>query len=198
MINNNNIWQKCLEELSSSLTEKDMRVWIKPLKVEHDTNEIKLYAPNKFVKEEVEKNFFNKILSTLGKMNADILVTLNIGANIRNREVARDLPIGFKTNLNKEMTFETFVEGKSNQLAKAACLSVIKEPGILNPLYIYGGVGLGKTHLLHSIGNQLSSENKKVVYLHSEKFVQNMVTALRNNQMAVSYTHLTLPTTPYV
>ena len=183
MINNNNIWQKCLEELSSTLTEKDMRVWIKPLKVEHDTNEIKLYAPNKFVKEEVEKNFFNKILSTLGKMNADILVTLNIGANIRSREVARDLPIGFKTNLNKEMTFETFVEGKSNQLAKAACLSVIKEPGVLNPLYIYGGVGLGKTHLLHSIGNQLSSEDKKVVYLHSEKFVQNMVTALRNNQM---------------
>ena len=133
-----------------------MSVWIKPLKVEHDTNEIKLYAPNKFVKEEVEKNFFNKILSTLGKMNADILVTLNIGANIRSREVARDLPIGFKTNLNKEMTFETFVEGKSNQLAKAACLSVIKEPGVLNPLYIYGGVGLGKTHLLHSIGNQLS------------------------------------------
>ena len=99
--NNNNIWQKCLEELSSTLTEKDMRVWIKPLKVEHDTNEIKLYAPNKFVKEEVEKNFFNKILSALGKMNADILVTLNIGANIRNREVARELPVGFKTNLNK-------------------------------------------------------------------------------------------------
>ena len=183
MINNNNIWQKCLEELSSTLTEKDMRVWIKPLKVEHNTNEIKLYAPNKFVKEEVEKNFFNKILSTLGKMNVDILVTLNIGANMRSREVARELPVGFKTNLNKEMTFDTFVEGKSNQLAKAACLSVIKEPGILNPLYIYGGVGLGKTHLLHSIGNQLSSDNKKVVYLHSEKFVQNMVTALRNNQM---------------
>ena len=78
MINNNNIWQKCLEELSSTLTEKDMRVWIKPLKVEHDTNKIKLYAPNKFVKEEVEKNFLNKILSTLGKMNADILVTLNM------------------------------------------------------------------------------------------------------------------------
>ena len=81
------------------------------------------------------------------------------------------------------MTFESFVEGKSNQLAKAACLSVVNEPGAFNPLYIYGGVGLGKTHLLHSIGNQLSNENKKVVYLHSEKFVQNMVTALRNNQI---------------
>ena len=183
MINNNNIWQKCLEELSSTLTEKDMRVWIKPLKVEHDTNEIKLYAPNKFVKEEVEKNFFNVILSTLAEINADILVTLKIGSSMKHKEVSEVLPVGFKTNLNKEMTFDAFVEGKSNQLAKAACLSVINEPGAFNPLYIYGGVGLGKTHLLHSIGNQLSSQNKKVVYLHSEKFVQNMVTALRNNQM---------------
>ena len=183
MINSNNIWQKCLEELASTLTEKDMRVWIKPLKVEHGTNEIKLYAPNKFVKEEVEKNFFNVILSTLTKINADILVTLKIGSTIKHKKVTEVLPVGFKTNLNKEMTFDAFVEGKSNQLAKAACLSVINEPGAFNPLYIYGGVGLGKTHLLHSIGNRLSSQNKKVVYLHSEKFVQNMVTALRNNQM---------------
>ena len=183
MINSNNIWQKCLEELTSTLTEKDMRVWIKPLKVEHGTNEIKLYAPNKFVKEEVEKNFFNVILSTLTKINADILVTLKIGSTIKHKKVTEVLPVGFKTNLNKEMTFDAFVEGKSNQLAKAACLSVINEPGAFNPLYIYGGVGLGKTHLLHSIGNRLSSQNKKVVYLHSEKFVQNMVTALRNNQM---------------
>mgnify|MGYP001487584747 FL=1 len=183
MINSNNIWQKCLEELTSTLTEKDMRVWIKPLKVEHGTNEIKLYAPNKFVKEEVEKNFFNVILSTLTKINADILVTLKIGSTIKHKKVSEALPVGFKTNLNKEMTFDAFVEGKSNQLAKAACLSVINEPGAFNPLYIYGGVGLGKTHLLHSIGNQLSGQNKKVVYLHSEKFVQNMVTALRNNQM---------------
>ena len=146
MINSNNIWHKCLEELSATLTDKEMRVWIKPLKVEHNNNEIKLYAPNKFVKEEVEKNFFNEILTTLGKINADILVSLNIGSNIKHKEVPAELPSGFKTNLNKEMTFDTYVEGKSNQLAKAACLSIIKEPGIFNPLYVYGGVGLGKTH----------------------------------------------------
>ena len=87
--------------------------------------------------------------------------------------------------LNKELTFEKFVEGKSNQLAKAACTSVVSELGQYNPLYIYGGVGLGKTHLLHSIGNEiLKQDNKKrVVYLHSEKFVQNMVTALRQNKI---------------
>ena len=111
------------------------------------------------------------------------MVSLNIGSNVQHKETIKEIPSGFKTNLSKEMTFDTFVEGKSNQLAKAACLSVINEPGIFNPLYIYGGVVLGKTHLLHSIGNQLSRNNKKVVYLHSEKFVQNMVTALRNNQI---------------
>jgi len=158
-------------------------MWIKPLSVKQDDNEIKLFAPNKFMKEEVEKNFLDKILSTLGRFNKNIMVSLNIGSNVQHKETAKEVPSGFKTNLSNEMTFDTFVEGKSNQLAKAACLSVINEPGIFNPLYIYGGVGLGKTHLLHSIGNQLSRNNKKVVYLHSEKFVQNMVTALRNNQI---------------
>ena len=183
MISKNNIWHKCLEELSDTLTEKEMRMWIKPLSVKQDDNEIKLFAPNKFMKEEVEKNFLDKILSTLGRFNKNIMVSLNIGSNVQHKETAKEVPSGFKANLSNEMTFDTFVEGKSNQLAKAACLSVINEPGIFNPLYIYGGVGLGKTHLLHSIGNQLSRNNKKVVYLHSEKFVQNMVTALRNNQI---------------
>ena len=183
MISKNNIWHKCLEELSDTLTEKEMRMWIKPLSVKQDDNEIKLFAPNKFMKEEVEKNFLDKILSTLGRFNKNIMVSLNIGSNVQHKETTKEIPSGFKTNLSNEMTFDTFVEGKSNQLAKAACLSVINEPGIFNPLYIYGGVGLGKTHLLHSIGNQLSRNNKKVVYLHSEKFVQNMVTALRNNQI---------------
>ena len=183
MISKNNIWHKCLEELSDTLTEKEMRMWIKPLSVKQDDNEIKLFAPNKFMKEEVEKNFLDKILSTLGRFNKNIMVSLNIGSNVQHKETTKEIPSGFKTNLSNEMTFDTFVEGKSNQLAKAACLSVINEPGIFNPLYIYGGVGLGKTHLLHSIGNQLSRNNKKVVYLHSEKFVKNMVTALRNNQI---------------
>ena len=111
------------------------------------------------------------------------MVSLDVSSPVKTNERAGAMPSGFVSNLNSDMTFESFVEGKSNQLAKAACLSVVNEPGAFNPLYIYGGVGLGKTHLLHSIGNKLSNENKKVVYLHSEKFVQNMVTALRNNQI---------------
>ena len=130
--------------------------------------------------------FFFIILAIFFKYFApsnEYSINLGVSSSQVNKKVERTIPPGFKTNLNKDMTFDTFVEGKSNQLAKAACLSVINEPGSFNPLYIYGGVGLGKTHLLHSIGNQLSNENKKVVYLHSEKFVQNMVTALRNNQI---------------
>ena len=183
MNNDNNIWLKCLDQLSEKISEKEMRMWIKPLSVKHDQNQIRLFAPNKFVKEEVEKNFLEKIAAVLNKIVVGMPVSLGVSSVQQEIKKVPEAPIGFRTNLSANMTFETFVEGKSNQLAKAACLSVINEPGAFNPLYIYGGVGLGKTHLLHSIGNQLTKENKRVVYLHSEKFVQNMVTALRNSQI---------------
>ncbi len=183
MTTENNIWNQCLDKLSETLTEKEIRLWIAPLKVTKDGNELKLYAPNKFMKEEVERNFLGKIVGVVGKIANNTLISLDVSSPVKTKEMLRTIPSGFVSNLNNDMTFESFVEGKSNQLAKAACLSVVNEPGAFNPLYIYGGVGLGKTHLLHSIGNKLSRENKKVVYLHSEKFVQNMVTALRNNQI---------------
>ena len=182
MIKENNIWIKCTEELSKVLSEKEMRTWIKPLGVKYNESGINLLAPNKFMKDEVEKNFLDKIMLVINQIHSNLGVELSVESKVIPDQVT-ETPRGFRTNLNKEMTFDTFVEGKSNQLAKAACLSVINEPGMFNPLYIYGGVGLGKTHLLHSIGNLLSKANKKVVYLHSEKFVQNMVTDLRNSQM---------------
>ena len=183
MITKHNIWNDCLDKLSETLTEKEMRLWIAPLKVKQDGDALKLYAPNKFMKEEIEKNFLSKIAGVANQLAENTLISLDVNSPVKTIEKVRTMPSGFVSNLNSDMTFESFVEGKSNQLAKAACLSVVNEPGAFNPLYIYGGVGLGKTHLLHSIGNQLSNENKKVVYLHSEKFVQNMVTALRNNQI---------------
>ncbi len=183
MITDNKIWQKCLNELSETLTDKEMRLWIAPLKATKDGDDIKLYAPNKFMKEEVERHFMDKITAALSNIVEGMQISLDVNSVAREKVPVRAIPSGFKSNLNADMTFSTFVEGKSNQLAKAACLSVVNEPGAFNPLYIYGGVGLGKTHLLHSIGNQLINVNKKVVYLHSEKFVQNMVTALRNNQI---------------
>ena len=183
MITKHNIWKKCLDKLSETLTEREMRLWIAPLKVKKDGNALKLYAPNKFMKDEVERNFLSKISGVIDTIADNTLISLDVSSSVRTGEKHHTIPSGFVSNLNRDMTFESFVEGKSNQLAKAACLSVVNEPGAFNPLYIYGGVGLGKTHLLHSIGNKLSQESKKVVYLHSEKFVQNMVTALRNNQI---------------
>ncbi len=184
MITDKNIWPRCLQKLSENISDKEMRMWIKPLKAKTVGDKLELYAPNKFMKEEVERNFLEKIAQVLRGEVGVMPISLNVTTSVENVEVStREAPPGFRSNLSLDMTFETFVEGKSNQLAKAACLSVVNEPGAFNPLYIYGGVGLGKTHLLHSIGNQLSKENKRVVYLHSEKFVQNMVTALRNNQI---------------
>ena len=183
MTTENNIWLRCLNELSASVTEKDMRMWIAPLKVKKVGNGLKLLAPNKFMKDEVEKNFLEKITKALANITDDLFVSLDVNSALREKDDIRTTPSNYRSNLSSDMTFESFVEGKSNQLAKAACTSVVNEPGAFNPLYIYGGVGLGKTHLLHSIGNELSKANKKVVYLHSEKFVQNMVTALRNNQI---------------
>ena len=183
MSTEHNIWNKCLDKLSETLTEKEIKLWIAPLKVKKDGDALKLYAPNKFMKEEIEKNFLSRIAGVLNQLADNTLLSLDVSSPIKTNEKVRTMPSGFVSNLNSDMTFESFVEGKSNQLAKAACLSVVNEPGAFNPLFIYGGVGLGKTHLLHSIGNKLSNENKKVVYLHSEKFVQNMVTALRNNQI---------------
>ena len=183
MKTNQEIWLECIDKLSENLSEKDMRMWIKPLTAKHDEGGMKLYAPNKFMKDEVEKNYLNKIAQTLSKIVSDVQISLNVNSLPQADNRTNVVPRGFRSNLNKEMTFDSFVEGKSNQLAKAACHSVVNEPGAFNPLYIYGGVGLGKTHLLHSIGNEIEKNNKKVVYLHSEKFVQNMVTALRNNQL---------------
>ncbi|WP_404341635.1 chromosomal replication initiator protein DnaA [Pseudoalteromonas mariniglutinosa] len=91
---------------------------------------------------------------------------------------------GYKSNIKENYTFDSFVEGKSNQLAKAAATQVADNPGsAFNPVFIYGGTGLGKTHLLHAVGNGIMANkpDAKIVYMHSERFVQDMVKALQNN-----------------
>ena len=161
MITENNIWTKCLEKLSESITEKEMRLWIAPLKVKKDGNSLKLLAPNKFMKDEVEKNFLEKITNALTNITDGVRISLDVNSSVKIKDNEVAVPSNYKSNLSPDMTFDSFVEGKSNQLAKAACTSVVNEPGAFNPLYIYGGVGLGKTHLLHSIGNELSKAKKE-------------------------------------
>ncbi len=121
---------------------------------------------------------------TSAPRNTATQVPTNTNTQVRKPPVA-ELP-NYQSNINPAFTFNNFVEGKSNQLAKAASIQVAENPAIAyNPLFLYGGVGLGKTHLLHAIGNQIIQNNPqaKVLYLHSERFVADMVKALQTNAM---------------
>jgi chromosomal replication initiator protein len=184
------LWDKCLDAFNSVLSEKQMRIWFHPLEVIRKDKTLNVIAPNKFVKDVIENDFLllikDTVLSKSSNQVSEILLSLPTPQNTQqNKFGSAATNKKHQTSLNKDLTFENFVEGKSNQLAKAACSSVVTKLGQYNPLYIYGGVGLGKTHLLHSIGNEIIKvdKSKKVVYLHSEKFVQNMVTALRQNKI---------------
>lgn len=187
-MNNTGLWDKCLEAFCDSLSEKQMKTWIQPLEVSCSNDTLSVVAPNKFIKDAVESDFIELIKEmVLDKSNQQVsIVKLSLPeVKATARITPKTQKSNIKSSLNTDLNFENFVEGKSNQLAKAACLSVVTELGQYNPLYIYGGVGLGKTHLLHSIGNEILKQDKekKVVYLHSEKFVQNMVTAMRTNKI---------------
>jgi chromosomal replication initiator protein len=187
-MNNTDLWDKCLEAFCDNLSEKQMKTWIHPLEVSCENDTLSIIAPNKFIKDTVESDFIELIKEmVLTKSNNQVsVVKLSLPeVKATARIVPKTKISNIKPSLNPDLNFENFVEGKSNQLAKAACSSVVTELGQYNPLYIYGGVGLGKTHLLHSIGNEILKQDnkKKVVYLHSEKFVQNMVTALRTNKI---------------
>ena len=170
------LWDKCLKDIADRLSEKQMKTWLHPLEVTLDENILSIIAPNKFIKDMVETDYLKMIKDTVleqsdEKVNA---INLKLPEINKSRNVDSDNVSAVLTSLNKDLTFDNFVEGKSNQLAKAACSSVVGKLGQYNPLYIYGGVGLGKTHLLHSIGNEIvkKDSSKRVVYLHSEKFVQ--------------------------
>tara|TARA_B100000953_G_scaffold234327_2_gene195726 strand:- start:965 stop:2269 length:1305 start_codon:yes stop_codon:yes gene_type:complete len=186
-MNESVLWDKCLEAFNDVLSDKQMKTWFHPLEVQRDSNTLKVVAPNKFIKDEIENEYFLLIKETVINKSlnqvSEILLSLPDLPAQKQKIVEKRKPL--KNTLNKDLTFNNFVEGKSNQLAKAACVSVVSALGQYNPLYIYGGVGLGKTHLLHSIGNEILrvEPSKHVAYLHSEKFVQGMVTALRTHKI---------------
>ena len=227
------LWQQCVELLRDELPAQQFNTWIRPLQVEGDTDELRVYAPNRFVLDWVNDKYLGRLLELLderssGKAPALSLligskrsarsapvVTASVGASVSqavaepakavstpvdtgeqarsdfyNPPVRNERPVqvegGLKhtSYLNRTFTFENFVEGKSNQLARAAAWQVADNPKHgYNPLFLYGGVGLGKTHLMHAVGNHLlqKNPNAKVVYLHSERFVADMVKALQLN-----------------
>ena len=180
------LWDKCLEDIGGRLSEKQMKTWLHPLEVTLNESTLSIIAPNKFIRDMVETDYLKMIEDAVFQQSDEMVNSIKLKLpEIEKPVVAESKSREQTTYLNKDLTFDNFVEGKSNQLAKAACVSVVTKLGQYNPLYIYGGVGLGKTHLLHSIGNEIvkGDRTKKVVYLHSEKFVQKMVTALRQNKI---------------
>ena len=186
------LWNSCVHQLESELSEQQLNTWIRPLHAIEQNGGLVLLAPNRFVRDRVQDHFMERINELVGADTTDLAqpVSLEIGSHevlaVASAEPGQE-PKPFYHNLNPNFTFETFVEGKSNQLPRAAALQVAKHPGgTYNPLLIYGGVGLGKTHLLHAIGNQILVDNPsaKVTYLHSERFVADMIKALQHNTIS--------------
>ena len=188
------VWNHCVRQLRSDLSEQQFNTWIRPLQAIEDGLELKLLAPNQFVIDWINQNCMDQIIALAGENGAEqFAVSVEVGSRSSGPDMAAaaykpdtkplsGAYIGGK--LNSDYTFSRFVEGKSNQLARAAAIQVAQNPGqAYNPLFIYGGVGLGKTHLMQSIGNLIVElrPNAQVAYVHSEKFVGDMVTALRHN-----------------
>ena len=179
--------------LRSDLTEQQFNTWIKPLFVIEDEEgpSLTLLAPNKFVVNWVQKNYLEQIKDAAEKrLHTKTTVAISVGdRSLATTKTSNKLP-QIKTKaavgapLNPLYTFEGFVAGKSNQIARAAAIQITENPGTsYNPFFIYGGVGLGKTHLMQSVGNRISKNNQKmkVAYVHSERFVGEMVSALQHN-----------------
>ena len=180
-------WNKCSEKLENKLSQEDFNTWIRPLKGNLNKNTLEIVAPNDFILNYVETNLSDEIMQMIKKQSKKdislVFKTLTKETFVdkySNNKKSED------TKLVPSYVFDTFVEGKSNHVALAASKQVALNPrGDYNPLFIYGGVGLGKTHLMHAVGNEIlkNEPNKRIVYVHSEKFVSDMVKALQLGAM---------------
>ncbi len=203
------LWDQCLQRLEQELSDQQLNTWIRPLQPDDSDDQLSLFAPNNFVMDWVKQNFLQQINTICQQIENDtnISVSINVGSKnpkpqfksviTQSQTITTPRPIQppptikapaekLEHHLNIGFTFDNFVEGKSNQLAKAASIQVVENPGVsYNPLFLYGGVGLGKTHLMHAVGNNIlkAKKNARIVYLHSERFVTHMIKALQHNTM---------------
>ena len=188
------LWDKCLNTLKSELDADDYNTWIKPLHSEQHNNTLMLLAPNKFVKDQVVKSHATRIEELVAMLTSQsIMVDFEVGGRSTSRPQPRtvspapDRANHRHNNLNDAFTFESHVQGKSNQIARAVSIQISENPGTndYNPLFIYGGVGLGKTHLMQAAGNRIIAKNKnaKVCYIHSERFVAEYVRNIQQGTM---------------
>ncbi len=195
-------WGECTAKLKQALTEKEIDSSISVLHYHKKNSVLKLLAPNQYVLDHVRNNLLEDIKACLICADTGLTeVRLDIGSYELEKkpvktidpvkaEESTEKPSSFDideeiSKPNELFTFENHIEGKSNQIARAAALNVGKEPGSFNPLYIYGGVGLGKTHLMHAAGNEIirNFPNAKVFYITSERFVIDLIKAIKNNEI---------------
>ena len=188
----NSFWRSCLSHFEEQLPPQQFKTWIKPLKFQAVDNLLTLTAPNRFVLQWIRDRFLAEIqrLAT-ERFGVDVIINLVLAekavdlppkalvpASGGNKPGARDI-----SRLNPEFTFDTFVTGKANELARAAAIQVAERVGeAYNPLFVYGGVGLGKTHLIHAIGNLLLQRNpqSRIRYIHAEQYVSDVVRAYQH------------------
>ncbi|MBE0438372.1 MAG: chromosomal replication initiator protein DnaA [Gammaproteobacteria bacterium] len=197
------LWEKCLSHLEGELSAQQLNTWLRPLQAIQTTNRLRLLAPNAYVQAWVEEQLETKINTLISALSDGAIQTVEIEVGSHNvkpkstsnnrsaqqasssAKVDRRAAPAAGSPINPLFTFDAFVEGKSNQIARAASLHVAEAPGTsgYNPLFLYGGTGLGKTHLMLAVANQIKKNNPRahVIYLSSERFVQDMITALRNN-----------------
>jgi len=199
-------WQFCLDSLQHELDQEQFNTYLRPLHAELKADVLRLYVPNNFVRRHLEKDLLKRILVLFREKHPDGRIQLELGnpsdtaqaqsePEAKNHVVdqvssggpfAQPKTFPITSRLNPDFTFTNFVSGKSNQIARASAFQVAENPGhSYNPLFIYGGVGLGKTHLMHSIGNAIQAKNPKakVAYVHSERFVGDMVKALQHGRI---------------
>ena len=195
------LWQTCVEHLAQELPEQQFSTWIKPLvaQVADDLSKVTIFVANRFKMDWVRAQYSQRIAALLEqiygqKINIELMLTPR-ETPVKSRlspafseapvldempDVVEDKAGPNKNRLNPALNFDTLVEGSANRMARAAALHVAASPGQLyNPLFIYGGVGLGKTHLMHAVGNKLLADHPqaKVLYIHAEQFVTDVVKA---------------------
>jgi chromosomal replication initiator protein len=201
------LWDRCLTQLESELSEQQLNTWIRPLQAQQAQSHLKIMAPNRFVRDMVQDNFYPRIQEIAGsldtKSNVKVDLVIGTGASsvvTRSTETratqtpfpARPTAVKvapveqYESNLNPEFSFGNLIEGKSNQIGRAAALQIGKNPGkTYNPFLIYGASGLGKTHLMHAIGHTILQDkpDARVLYINSERYVAEMVSALQHSKM---------------
>ena len=214
---NEELWKAVLGEMELSLSKAHFTTWFKSTSIlSKDANSILISTPNAFVKEWLENKFNRKILDSIRHLTPDVreikyvigVPKIDLRQDISKAILEKDFEektslepdkdIDKSTNLNKRYSFESYVIGSNNELAHAASIGITKNLGkIYNPLFIYGGVGLGKTHLLQSIGNRVVADNKdcKVLYIPAEKLTADLISSIQNRtieDLKSQYTKLDL------